>query len=140
MKLIVGLGNPGKKYEDTRHNVGFLCIDALEKAWIAHEYFFELGSERHALYEQSEWEYRSPLGGVERIALARPKTFMNLSGEAVRFLVSHEGKDFLVENDLWIIHDDVDIAVGSIKLDRDKSSGGHNGVQNIIDQLGTKNF
>ncbi len=140
MKLIVGLGNLGKKYERTRHNAGFLAIDALENAWRSHEHFFELGKEQHKLYECSEWEYRGSDGRSERVTLAKPQTFMNLSGTAVKFLAQYAGSSFSVEDDLWVIHDEVDIDFGRVKLDRDRTGAGHNGVQNIIDQLGTKNF
>lgn len=140
MKLIVGLGNPGKKYEKTRHNVGFMAIDALEVHLNADEHFFSLGREKHKLYELSEWEYRSPIGQTERIALAKPQTFMNLSGEAVKFLATHAGKNFSVADDLCVIHDEVDVDFGRVKLDRDRSGAGHNGIQSIIDRLGSKNF
>ncbi|MDO8490218.1 MAG: aminoacyl-tRNA hydrolase [bacterium] len=140
MKLIVGLGNPGKKYESTRHNVGYAMIDALEKAWKGRELFFFLGLEKHKLYEQSEWEYRPPAGKSERVTLMKPRTFMNLSGDAAAFAIQHSPKSFVVKDDLWVVHDEIDISLGRVKLDRNRSAAGHNGIKSIIERIGTKDF
>ncbi|MDO8435410.1 MAG: aminoacyl-tRNA hydrolase [bacterium] len=106
--LIVGLGNPGKEYEKTRHNVGFMVADALK-------------------------------GIIKKNAatILKPKTFMNESGRDVRPLM--RGKECLPET-LFVIHDDLDLPVGTFRISRNASSAGHNGVQSIIDTLGSKNF
>lgn len=140
MKIIVGLGNPGKKYEHTRHNIGFEAIDYFFSEWGNDTRFFSLGSKRHNLYDATEWEFRAVSGETEKLTLVKPQTFMNLSGEAARFLVQHTPKSFAVSNDFWVLHDDAAVDFGRVKLDRNRSAGGHNGIQNIIDQLGTKDF
>lgn len=119
--LIVGLGNPGKEYSDTRHNVGFRCVDELAR--------------RHGL----RWERprlkaeqaRGTIGGLD-VVLAKPQTFMNLSGTSVVQLV----KWYKVEPDrLLIIHDDMDIPFGQLRLRGEGSAGGQNGLASIIQQL-----
>ena len=126
MKLIVGLGNPGKHYVNNRHNVGFKCIDLL-----AREHGISL-TQRGA---------RSQLGmgevAGEKVILAKPKTFMNLSGGAVKALV-HRYK--LSPEDILVIHDDLDLPLGKIRIRESGSSGGHKGLKSIIDRLGTKDF
>ncbi len=123
MKLFVGLGNPGKKYEHTRHNMGFDVIDLfadLSQIDVDKEAFHgEIG--RGELFD-------------EDIMLFKPTTFMNLSGNAVREVVSY----FKIPLDeVVIIFDDMALPVGKIRLRNDGSSGGHKGMQNIIDNLGT---
>ena len=123
MKLFVGLGNPGKKYEHTRHNMGFDVIDLfadLSQIDVDKEAFHgEIG--RGELFD-------------EDIMLFKPTTFMNLSGNAVREVVSY----FKIPiDDVVIIFDDMALPVGKIRLRNDGSSGGHKGMQNIIDNLGT---
>ncbi len=108
MILIIGLGNPGKKYEKTRHNIGFRVIDALEN-------------------EISD----------ENIILFKPQTFMNQSGKAVKSLIAYRK---LPSANLWIIHDDVDLPLGTIRVSQNVSSAGHKGVESIIRELGTKDF
>ena len=126
MKLIVGLGNPGKKYEHTRHNMGFDVVDL----------FSELS--------QIDIDKESFKGMVGRgkifdedIFLLKPQTFMNLSGESVKEIVSYFKIDV---NDILVIYDDMALPVGSIRLRPSGSSGGHKGMQNIIDNLGTQNI
>lgn len=129
MKLIVGLGNPGKEYERTRHNAGFLAIDAIAEKNVA-------GS-RAALDKKSNAEITPWEGGKEKILLVKPHTFMNSSGETVRKLM-----DFykLSPGDIIVIHDDKDFPVGTYKIQRDRGAAGHNGVASIIAHLGTKDF
>ncbi|MFA5990922.1 MAG: aminoacyl-tRNA hydrolase [Candidatus Doudnabacteria bacterium] len=127
MKLIVGLGNPGTKYTNTRHNAGFLAID----------YFLK---DIQAINCQSSFQAQicELHFGAQKVFLVKPQTFMNLSGEAVKAI-----GDFYKINystDLLIIHDDVDLPFGEIKNTTSSSAAGHNGVQNIIDLLGTKDF
>ncbi|HAI74279.1 MAG TPA: aminoacyl-tRNA hydrolase [Candidatus Moranbacteria bacterium] len=128
MKLIVGLGNPGEKYKNTRHNLGFLFLDKLREKWSFP--VFKLHKKFNAELSQGEIDDK-------KIILAKPQTFMNLSGETAKKLL-----DFykLSANDLLVIHDDLDITCGKYKLATDSSSAGHNGVQNIIDKLNTKKF
>jgi len=130
MKLIVGLGNPGKKYENTWHNVGFLAIDHIE-AKEAGEFLKCKNSKKHKaeVCENSRPE--------EKIILAKPQTFMNNSGQAVRSLV----KFYKIEpQDLWVIHDDIDLPVGKIRISQNASAAGHKGIQSIINELGTQEF
>ena len=124
MKLIVGLGNPGKKYEHTRHNMGFDTVDLfseLAKIDIDKEAFKGLVG-RGKVYD-------------EDIYLLKPQTFMNLSGESVREIVNYFKIDV---DDVIIIYDDMALEPGKIRLRTSGSSGGHKGMQNIIDQLGTE--
>ncbi len=126
MKLIVGLGNPGKKYEHTRHNMGFDVIDL----------FSEL-----AQIDIDKESFKGLVGRGkvfdEDVFLLKPQTFMNLSGESVREIVSY----FKIKiEDIIVIYDDMAIAPGRIRLRPSGSSGGHNGIQNIIDNLGTKDI
>lgn len=108
MKLIVGLGNPEKKYEKTRHNIGFRVIDALKK-------------------ETSDKD----------IILLKPNTFMNNSGKAVQELLTYYK---IPVSNLIVIHDDIDLLFGDIRISKNSSSAGHKGVQSIIDELKTKDF
>jgi PTH1 family peptidyl-tRNA hydrolase len=107
MILIVGLGNPGKKYEKTRHNVGFRVID-------------ELG-------------FLNKKG----VVLAKPKVFMNLSGGAVKSLITKYG---IPVSNLWVIHDDIDLPLGKIRISKSRGAAGHKGVESIIKELKTKSF
>ena len=123
MKLIVGLGNPGKKYEHTRHNMGFDAVDLLSdlsQIDVDKEVFHGLMGRGNVFDED--------------IMLFKPTTFMNLSGTAVREVISY----FKIPlEDVIIIFDDMALAPGKIRLRPDGSSGGHKGMQNIIDNLGT---
>ncbi len=124
MKLVIGLGNPGGKYDGTRHNVGFEILDKIQKTWDFPEFNFE-------------GKFKAKISKERDIILVKPVTFMNLSGEAVGSLM-----DFykLEPADIIVIHDDIDIKIGEHKIATDSRSAGHNGVQNIIDNLGTKEF
>jgi PTH1 family peptidyl-tRNA hydrolase len=129
MKLIVGLGNPGKQYENTRHNVGFMVLDRLRE--IANFPDFQMSEKFNSFIAEKKDD------SGEKILLAKPMQFMNRSGEAVRAL-----KDFYkvpLEN-ITVIHDDLDINVGEYKISEDSSAAGHNGVQDIIDKIGTQKF
>ena len=130
--LIAGLGNPGKKYEKTRHNAGFLFAD----------YFFEKFRDDFGF---SDWKMEKKLKSEtsvgkcpgNKIILLKPQTFMNLSGEAV----SAAKKYYKVKlENIIVVHDDIDLLLGKYKVSVDSSSAGHNGAQNIIDILGTKDF
>ena len=127
MKLIVGLGNPGKQYELTRHNAGFLATDFFLKDPPA----ISCLSKFNALI----CEYHED---GEKVLFVKPQSFMNLSGEVVREILAFYKLDHA--NDLLVVHDEVDLPFGSIKEGFASGSAGHNGVQNIIDELGTKDF
>jgi PTH1 family peptidyl-tRNA hydrolase len=126
MKLIVGLGNPGKSYEKTRHDVGFTCIDKISEF-----YKVELTSNKfNGLYTQFN------LNG-EKIILLKPEKYMNLSGEVIRDFVNFFKIDI---NDVLVICDDLDTKVGTYRLRYKGSSGGHNGLKNIERHLSTKDY
>jgi len=126
MKLIVGLGNPGKKYEGTRHNMGFMAVDLfsdMAKIDVDKEVFSGLLG-RGKVFD-------------EDILVFKPTTFMNLSGTAVSQVVHY----FKIEKeDIIVVYDDMAIAPGNIRLRLNGSSGGHKGMQNIIEQLGTNDI
>jgi len=124
MKLIIGLGNPGKKYSGTRHNVGFEFLEKLKTELDFPEFEFNK-------------KFNAEISTKKEVTLVKPQTFMNLSGETVRDILSFYK---LSPEDILVIHDDKDIALGEYRLADDSSSAGHNGVQNIIDTLGTQKF
>ena len=126
MKLIVGLGNPGGKYELTRHNIGFEIVDLFRR---------EIGASKPVERELSlVAEGRL---GTEELILANPQTSMNCSGEAVAALVS---KHDVTMEDLIIIYDDLNLDLGLLRIRRKGSSGGHNGVKSVIESVGYSSF
>jgi PTH1 family peptidyl-tRNA hydrolase len=126
MKLIVGLGNPGKQYEQTRHNIGFEVIDAL--------------SSKFAIpLNQSKFKGLYGIGfyNGEKVILLKPLTYMNLSGESIRAVMDY----YQIElEDLLVIYDDLDLPVGKIRLRQKGSPGGHNGIKSTVAHLGTQEF
>lgn len=126
MKLIVGLGNPGKQYEYTRHNIGFECIDALSKKWDAPLNQMKFNGMYTTIHR--------PEG---KVMLLKPLTYMNLSGESVRPIMDYY--DIEIE-DLIVIYDDLDLEVGKLRLRQKGSAGGHNGIKSLIQHLGTQEF
>ena len=131
MKLIVGLGNPGKAYAGNRHNVGFQCIDRLSA-----EHRIPVKERRLRLKPLKAVFGRGEVGGTP-VVLAKPRTFMNLSGRAVAQLVRRFG---ITPDDLIVIHDDMDLPLGKLRIRRGGSAGGHKGVASVIDSLGTEDF
>jgi len=126
MKLIIGLGNPGKEYAGTRHNIGFHCVSRIAKSCGIS--FSRKGSQA-----------RFGAGEIkgEGVVLAKPQTFMNLSGKSVKLL----GQRYKVAlGDILIIHDDLDLPPGKIRISRGGSSGGHKGIESIISELGSRDF
>lgn len=127
MYIIVGLGNPGREYEKTRHNIGFRVIDA-----VAEQFGIGLTEKKH----------KAVLGkGVidgQKAVLAKPQTYMNLSGESVRALVDYYKAD--EETELIVIYDDISLDVGRLRIRKQGSAGGHNGMKNIILHLGHDTF
>jgi PTH1 family peptidyl-tRNA hydrolase len=121
MKLIVGLGNPGKKYELTRHNVGFIVLDYLAKRM----------NTPISKIKFKSYYCEIKIGG-EKVILLKPQTYMNLSGEAVASAVNYYGID---PSDVMVIYDDIDIDFGKIRIRKQGSGGTHNGMKNIIYHL-----
>lgn len=126
VKLIIGLGNPGKPYEQTRHNIGFDVIDELANRW-------------NAPLNQSKFNgmYASVHRPEGKVILLKPLTYMNLSGESVRPLMDYF--DIEVE-DIIVIYDDLDLETGKLRLRAKGSAGGHNGIKSLIQHLGTQEF
>ena len=125
MKLIVGLGNPGKEYENTRHNIGFMSVDK-----IIHENNLTEKEKFNGKY----YEYNI---NNEKIIILKPQNYINLSGQVINKFVNYFKID---TNDILIIHDDLDLPVGKIKLRMSGGSGGHNGLKDIENCLKTKNY
>ena len=126
MKLIVGLGNPGREYELTRHNIGFMAIDELAKRW------------NISLNEQKfKGVFGAGFVNGEKVILLKPLTYMNLSGESIRPLMDYYKIDV---EDFVVMYDDLDIPVGKLRLRMKGSAGGHNGVKSTISHLGTQEF
>lgn len=127
MFIIAGLGNPDEKYQGTRHNVGFDVVDRL-----AEKYQIAVDTKKH----------RALIGkGViegQKVLLVKPQTYMNLSGESIRSIVEYYKID--PEEELLVIYDDISLEVGQLRIRRKGSAGGHNGIKNIIAQLGTDTF
>ena len=125
MKLIVGLGNPGRDYNNTRHNVGFNVIDLLVKK-------YGLSFNENKKYNAVESCFNLK---VEKVIFVKPLTYMNLSGSSVTLYVNYYNIEL---SDILIIHDDLDMVLGKIRFVFDSSSGGHNGIKSIIAETGTQ--
>lgn len=126
MKLLIGLGNPGKKYQKTRHNIGFAVLDQL-----AEEHGFKIGRRKF----KARFAEETLFG--KNICLIKPQSFMNLSGEPVFQFLNYYGID---GRDLLVVHDDIDMALGKMRFLFRSGHGGHNGVRSIIDCVGTNAF
>lgn len=136
MKLIIGLGNPGEKYVNTRHNLGFK---------IAEHFLKDFQSAKNTLWEDSkkfkseiaqiEWQPRH--GTLEKVILVKPQTYMNNSGMAVQLITSYYK---LPTTDVWVMHDDIDLPLGSMKIRFGGASAGHHGVESIMEYLKTDKF
>ncbi|MGD6778043.1 MULTISPECIES: aminoacyl-tRNA hydrolase [Bacillaceae] len=126
MKVFVGLGNPGRQYEETRHNIGFMVIDELADKW-------------NIPLTQSKFKGIFGQGTIngEKVLLVKPLTYMNLSGECVRPLLDFYKLDV---EDLVVIYDDLDLPAGKLRLRQKGSAGGHNGIKSLIQHLQTQNF
>lgn len=130
MKLVVGLGNPGEKYQNTRHNLGFMLVDKLAKE-----------------IDAPAWTYSKNLQGFytkvdvngEQIELMKPATFMNQSGKSIAYAQDKHPEELKPE-DIIIIHDDLDLVLGKIKVRMGGSGAGHHGVESVIKELGTDQF
>jgi len=130
MKLIVGLGNPGEKYKNTRHNAGFMAVD------------FILNDGDGFMTAKPSHEFKSEMftwtNGEEKVIFLKPQTYMNDSGQALKVICNFY--KISLAGDLLIVHDDSDLPLGTIRATDSSSSAGHNGVQSIIDNLGTQDF
>jgi len=136
MKLIVGLGNPGKKYEKTRHNLGFMIVEHFLKDFQdVRNTLWEDSSRFNSDISQIEWQPRR--GSLEKVILAKPKTYMNDSGMAVQLLTSYYK---LLTTDVWIVHDDIDLPLGHMKIRFGGGSAGHRGIESVIEHLSTDKF
>lgn len=144
MKLIVGLGNPGEKYEKTRHNLGFMVAEKFLKDYASVENTVWTNAQKlKSDIALLDWQRRSAGSGqakeerLERVVLAKPKTFMNNSGMAVRLIA-----DFykIQPEDIWVAYDDLDLPVGSMKIRLGGAAGGHHGVESILAHLPTDKF
>lgn len=135
MKLIVGLGNPGLKHEKTRHNFGFMVLDALFKNYSSAKDKFVQEKKFHSEIAEINWQPKK--GKEEKIILAKPLTYMNGSGAAVSSLAGFYKID---PSNVWIIHDEVDLPLGAMKIRFAGSSAGHKGVQSVINNLKTDKF
>lgn len=126
MKCFVGLGNPGKKYEHTRHNVGFMVMDELAKRW-------------NISFNQEKFKgiYGTGIVNGEKVFLIKPITYMNLSGECVRPFLDYFQ---IALEDLVVVYDDLDLPTGRIRLRQKGSAGGHNGIKSLIQHVGTEKF
>ncbi|WP_405098249.1 aminoacyl-tRNA hydrolase [Oceanobacillus sp. FSL H7-0719] len=126
MKCIIGLGNPGKKYAKTRHNIGFMVVnDLLDRhQWKLNKNKFN-------------GDYAMELFEGEKVILLQPQTFMNLSGQSVRPLLDYYNIEL---EDILVIYDDLDLPAGKVRLRAKGGHGGHNGMRSLIDHLGTKEF
>ncbi len=134
MKIIIGLGNPGEEYTNTRHNVGFAFLDALAK----HPRLNSVGEDLSFTIDRKfQAEIAETQVAGDKYILAKPQTFMNLSGKSVRAILDYYKAD---PTDIVIISDDLDLPLGMARTRLSGSSGGHNGIQNIIDEIGTADF
>jgi peptidyl-tRNA hydrolase, PTH1 family len=135
-QLIVGLGNPGTKYAQTRHNVGFDVLDSLAKRWQIG--FSDSPGERLRQRKQFQGIAGEGFGSNNaKIRLLKPQTFMNLSGQSVRSMLDWFK---LSPESVLVVYDDLDLPLGKIRLRLSGSAGGHNGMKSIISHLGTQNF
>jgi len=126
VKLIIGLGNPGRRYADNRHNIGFMCLNHFART-------------QGIRFDKKQGQARIGPGEVagSQVVLAKPQTYMNLSGQSVSRLV----KRFNINlSDLLVIHDDLDLPLGKIRIRQGGSSGGHKGIGSIITELGSQDF
>ena len=126
MILIIGLGNPGKKYKDTRHNIGFRVIDKFKEINNFPE--FKLSKKFNSLVSEGFVDSK-------KVILAKPQTFMNESGKAVKVLIN-----FYKTGVLFVAHDDIDLPLGKIKIVKSRGAAGHKGVKSMIKEIGTKDF
>lgn len=136
MKLIVGLGNPGEKYEKTRHNLGFMVAENFLKDFeTVEKTTWENSKKFKSDIAQIEWQPHH--GSLEKVILAKPQTYMNNSGLAVSLLTTYYK---IQATDVWVVHDDIDLPLGTMKIRFGGASAGHHGVESIMEHLKTDKF
>lgn len=136
MKLIIGLGNPGKKYEKTRHNIGFMIVEQFLKDFEPiNKTVWENSEKFKSDIVHLDWQPRQ--GPMKKVILAKPKTYMNNSGLAVELLTSYFK---LPSSDVWVVHDDIDLFLGSMRIRFGGGSAGNHGVESIMQTLNTDTF
>jgi len=135
MKLIVGLGNPDSKHEKTRHNLGFMIIDSFFKKYSSTKDSFR--EEKKFKSQIAELKWQPKKGIEEKVILVKPQTYMNNSGLAVKSIAAFYK---INPEDIWIIHDEVDLPLGAMKIRLGGSSAGHKGVESILENLKTDKF
>lgn len=136
MKLIAGLGNPGEKYENTRHNLGFMAVTRFLK---------DFESARDTVWKKSEklksdiavLDWQPKEGKLERVILVKPATYMNNSGMAVKLIASFYK---INAEDIWIVHDELDLPIGAMRIRFGGAAAGHHGVESVIESMGTDKF
>jgi len=126
MIIIIGLGNPGEKFKDTRHNIGFEVLDKIKEKNDFSDFTFS---------KKFNAQISKGILNQEKTILAKPQTFMNSSGKSAKALTQYYKKAKLI-----IVHDDIDILLGKVKFSKDSGSAGHKGVESVINNLGTKDF
>ncbi|MDE1549317.1 aminoacyl-tRNA hydrolase [Jeotgalibaca caeni] len=126
MKMIIGLGNPGPKYSDTKHNIGFITLD-------------EWAYQHHASFNKTKFDalYAEERVDGEKVLFVKPMTYMNDSGRAVRPLMDYFDID---QREIVVLYDDMDLPTGRIRLRQKGSAGGHNGIKSLIQHLGSEDF
>ena len=128
MILIVGLGNPGEKYKNTRHNIGFMVLEKFAEKNNFPD--FKFSKKFNALISED-------IFNNDKLLLLKSRSFMNESGKSVKKLISNT--NYSISN-LWVVHDDLDLGIGQIKIVKNRGPAGHNGIKSIIENLGTKDF
>ena len=143
MKIIVGLGNPGREYENTKHNIGFNVIDALitSDKFVASNHFVHTGEGLQPIFKFDKlYQAEIAKGKIdnEDIVLVKPQTFMNDSGVSVKKMA--DANHITSMTDIIVVHDEITIELGKIKISHESGAGNHNGVQSIINHLGSREF
>ena len=128
MRLIVGLGNPGKKYQYTRHNIGFRILDA----FVADNVEIDVKWKNNFFSQTLQYKYKD-----QKIIFAKPQTYMNLSGMAVKQIIDYYD---ITEEQILVVYDDIHLSLGNLRVRKRGSSGGHRGIESIIKSLGTEEF
>lgn len=127
MKLIVGLGNPGEKYQNSRHNLGFLVLDELLK---------KLTPVEKTIWRDDK-KFNSLLAKIDKVILVKPLTFMNASG----FAVSQIARYYKIKTeDIWVVHDEIDLPLGKLRIRKGGGTAGHRGLESIVEHLGRDDF
>lgn len=136
MKLIVGLGNPGEKYEQTRHNLGFMVVEQFLKDFEPTNKTI-WNDETRFKSDIALLEWQPKHGTLEKVILAKPKTHMNNSGMAVELITHYYKIDAM---DVWVVHDELDLPFGSMKIRKGGAAAGHHGVESVLEHLRTDKF